>query len=224
MSGMVTREYESTVLAFTDDGWFNATQAAAKYGKRPNDWLALQSTKEYLAALQRHNPNMGKSHVTRRGGDSITGNSGIAQKAGTWLHPKLAVRFAQWLDPDFAVWCDTQIDDLVRGKTDWRKLRHEAASSFKVMNAVMQLQRQQQGKPTAKHHYSNEARLVNWALTGEFGSVNRDELGEPELDMLAKLEERNTVLIGCGIEYNLRKMALERFVADCRSGQTRLTV
>ncbi len=25
------------------------------------------------------------------------------------MHPKLAIRFAQWLDVDFAVWCDEQI-------------------------------------------------------------------------------------------------------------------
>ena len=34
------------------------------------------------------------------------------QGGGTWLHPKLAVRFAQWLDPKFAVWCDMQINSL----------------------------------------------------------------------------------------------------------------
>lgn len=35
---------------------------------------------------------------------------------GTWLHPKLAIRFAQWLDADFAVWCDEQIEHLLHGR------------------------------------------------------------------------------------------------------------
>ena len=35
---------------------------------------------------------------------------------GTWLHPKLAVHFARWLDPKFAVWCDEQIEALLNGK------------------------------------------------------------------------------------------------------------
>lgn len=39
--------------------------------------------------------------------------------AGTWAHPKLAVYFARWLDVKFSVWCDMQIDELIRGcKTD----------------------------------------------------------------------------------------------------------
>lgn len=35
---------------------------------------------------------------------------------GTWLHPKLAIHFARWLDPKFAVWCDEQIEALLNGK------------------------------------------------------------------------------------------------------------
>lgn len=34
---------------------------------------------------------------------------------GTWLHPKLAVDFARWLDPRFAVWCDEQIEHILSG-------------------------------------------------------------------------------------------------------------
>ena len=34
---------------------------------------------------------------------------------GTWAHPKLAVFFARWLDVRFAVWCDSVIDELIRG-------------------------------------------------------------------------------------------------------------
>jgi hypothetical protein len=31
-------------------------------------------------------------------------------------HPKLAVVFARWLDVQFSVWCDLQIDKLLRGE------------------------------------------------------------------------------------------------------------
>ena len=34
---------------------------------------------------------------------------------GTWLHPKLAIHFARWLDPKFAVWCDEQIEHIISG-------------------------------------------------------------------------------------------------------------
>lgn len=84
------------------------------------------------------------------------------------------------------------------------------------MAAVLQLVRQDQGKPTAAHHFSNEARLVNWALVGEFRGVDRDTLSEADLALLAKLEERNAVLIGCGMDYAERKPLLERYAGQFR--------
>lgn len=153
---------------------------------------------------------------------SNTGKSGIWKKTkrgnsgGTWLHPKLGVRFAQWLDPKFAVWCDSQIEALIHGKQDWRKLRHEAASSYKVMQQILQMSREEDGKVCAPHHYSNEARLVNFALTGEFKGADRESMPSEELALLAKLEERNAVLIGCGLPYDKRKVLLEQFAVDYR--------
>lgn len=105
MSGqvIVLADYRGLQVEFTDSGWFNATAVAAKYGKRPVDWLKLPETRRYIKALARSS-NVKKSHFSR----TKRGNGG-----GTWLHPKLGVRFAQWLDIDFAVWCDEQIDALI---------------------------------------------------------------------------------------------------------------
>lgn len=207
---IIRLQYEGKPVEIDENGWFNATIVAAQFGKRPTDWLRLPDTVRYLDALCRKS-DVRKSHFTK----SAKGNSKRISQ-GTWFHPKLAVRFAQWLDIDFAVWCDEQIDAMLRGKDDRQKLRHAAASSFKVMNAVLLVQREQHGKATAPHHYSNEARLVNWALIGEFKPLDRNTLSSQDLDLLAKLEERNTVLIGCGLSYDERKSALARFSADAR--------
>lgn len=201
---IIVADYHGLSVSFTDDGWFNATAVAAKYGKNPNEWLRLPATKAYLSAFER---KYGKiPHLkTKRGAGG-----------GTWLHPKLAVRFAQWLDDDFAVWCDEQIDQLIRRTHpvhDRARLRHEAAASYKVMSQIVQLSREAQGKTSAPHHFSNEARLVNWAASGEFRSIDRDGLSGPALDLLARLEERNAVLIGLGKSYDERKAALHAFAA-----------
>ena len=37
---MVRAEYEGLAVSFGEDGWFNATQVAGNFGKRPVDWLA----------------------------------------------------------------------------------------------------------------------------------------------------------------------------------------
>lgn len=210
MSNILVLSYQQNSITFDELGWFNATTAAEHFNKRPIDWLKLDSTKEYLSVLaDLLNCEESSLLKTRRG----------RYQGGTWLHPRLAVRFSQWLDARFAVWCDLQIESIIKQNHphyDWKRLRHEASSSFKVMNAVLQLLRQEQGKVTASHHYMNEARLVNWALTGEFKSLNRDDLSSNELDMLAKLEERNAVLMGLGIEYPTRKMALSQFAGSSR--------
>lgn len=208
MANIVLAHYQDLVVSFTEEAWFNATAVAEKYGKRPVDWLKLESTKEYVAALHEVFPEVKKFHFARKGGD--------VTRQGTWLHPKLAIRFAQWLDVRFAIWCDMQIDTLLKGTHphyDWKKLRHQATASYKVMGQILQITRERLGKTCAPHHFSNEARMINWALAGKFCGVDRDGLSPGDLDLLAKLENLNTILIGCGATYADRKQELEQFAA-----------
>ncbi|MBU9380635.1 KilA-N domain-containing protein [Burkholderia gladioli] len=102
MQHIVHATFEGLQVRFTEDGWFDATAPAARYQKEPAQWLRLPATRKYIAALERKYVNFTYSR-TRRGSNG-----------GTWLHPKLAVPFARWLDVDFAVWCDEQIDQLIR--------------------------------------------------------------------------------------------------------------
>lgn len=110
MAKLIKIDYQDATYSFNEDGWFNATIAAQKFGKKPAEWLRLPETVKYIDALCRR-AEVGKSHFvkTRRGGDLST--------QGTWLHPKLAVRFMQWLDIDVAIWCDEQIDSIIRNGT-----------------------------------------------------------------------------------------------------------
>ena len=75
---------------------------------------------------------------------------------------------------------------------------------------------------TEDYHYSNEARLVNWALFGEFKKLERDRLSSQELDLLAHLEERNAVLLGRGLPYEQRKPMLKQYAMDWRMARTPL--
>lgn len=216
---LVRLDYKGLTVSFNEDGWFNATNAAVHYGKRPNDWLALGSTGEYLAALMRHMRIGEKSSLikTRTGRPSvITRNPG---NYGTWFHPRLAVAFARWLDVDFAIWCDVQIDGLLKGHHsyfNWKRARSEAASSFKVMAEVLKLVREGSGKVTASHHYANEARLINGVLSGQFAAMDRERLSDSDLSLLAHLEVRNSVLIGRGLPYQDRKLILKQCAIDMR--------
>ena len=84
----------------------NATEMAKPFGKRPAKWLELPSTKEFLATL-----------VTIRKSDSEfvkTINGGTTEKGkGTWMHEDVALEFARWLSPAFAIWCNDRIKELL---------------------------------------------------------------------------------------------------------------
>lgn len=77
-------------------------QMAKANGKDVWRWLDLDSTKSYLAKLSEH----GKSEIEiRKGGNS--------QMQGTWGSRRVAIRLAQWLSDEFAIWVDTQIEELL---------------------------------------------------------------------------------------------------------------
>lgn len=213
MKGLITSQYDGQELSFNENGWFNATQAASKFNKSVHEWVRLPDTQKYMEALIR---KYGKIPYLK----TKRGNNG-----GTWLHPKLAVRFAQWLDIDFALWCDEQIDLLLRGNHpvfDHRRLRHQAAATYKAVSTVLKLSREQLGKDTKPHHYMNEARLINWAITGQFSGLDRDSLSYDELHLLAELEAQDLILIGSQCSYEQRKTALNLFAQNFRANRLAL--
>lgn len=113
MTQLITLEYDGMPVDFTGEAWFNATEVAKKFGKRIDHWLDNAETQQYMKAL-------GQSLNTRNSGELMRTRRGA--KGGTWMHPKLGVAFARWLDVRFAVWCDMQIDQILRGRiADWRR-------------------------------------------------------------------------------------------------------
>ncbi|HHX2509540.1 TPA: KilA-N domain-containing protein [Neisseria subflava] len=208
---IIKLDYTDRAISTTREAWFNATEIAALFGKRPIDWLRLPETERYIEALmKREAEKQGKSEVkkshfvkTKKGGD-------LSQREaqGTWLHPKLAIAFARWCDIDFAVWCDEQITAMLMEQPKWKSERKEASVGYKVMSEILQIRRKAEGKETKSYHYSNEARLINAALTGKFKPLNREVLSMEQVKMLAELEVKNTVLIAQGKSYNERKANL----------------
>lgn len=119
MSNIINLDFKGSAVRFTDDGWFHATSAADRFGKRLQNYLDNVDTKEYMAALCVALNHSKESDLIR----ATRGRAG-----GTWFHPKLAVHFARWLSTEFAVWCDLQIDELLRtgqrrAMTVWQQLQ-----------------------------------------------------------------------------------------------------
>ena len=133
---------------------------------------------------------------------------------GTFAVELVAIRYAAWIDPAFEVRVYRTFQLASKDHSDWRKLRHSAASSSKVQSAMLQEVRQQIGKATQAHHHMNEHKLINSLLTGEYKGLKREDLSAYQLDFLSHFELRNAVLIGMGLTYEQRKGALKAEAMD----------
>ncbi|WP_017522309.1 KilA-N domain-containing protein [Pseudomonas nitroreducens] len=237
---IIPAEFEGQAVSFTSDGWINATTAASLFGQEPRDWLRLHETEAYARALAKRlsipfEPRL----IKRRSSSKVSGgNSGFRPElsncaglvitkrgstnngGGTWLHPKLAVAFARWLSPDFAVWCDMQMDALLRSdNSKWEQVRQQSATSYRGMCAALAVTLEAAGRQPKAHHFMNEARLINEVVAGVFSGRDRDQLSEGELALITLMEVRNVLLLGQGKTYQERKDGLLSYVATIRGAR-----
>jgi hypothetical protein len=92
------------------DGYINATQLCKAGGKKFNDWLRLENTKNYLVSLEVNTGIPALELIDK----NIGGNH-----SGTWIYPKVAIYLAQCLSPEFAVQVSNWIYDLMtKGKVE----------------------------------------------------------------------------------------------------------
>lgn len=96
-------QYNGSPVTFQkgDSVMVNATEMAKPFGKNAGHWLRNKSTEEFikeLAALR-----------NRKGSDLVQIENGI----GCWMHEDVALEFARWLSPAFAIWCNDHIKELL---------------------------------------------------------------------------------------------------------------
>lgn len=112
MNSIKTISFGNFPVSFQNNGYLNATVVAAHFNRRVGNYLKSERTQEYIAALA-EKLSVTPKRATEDNQIVIIKQGGTEQ--GTWLHPKLAVDFARWLDPKFAVWCDEQIEQILSG-------------------------------------------------------------------------------------------------------------
>lgn len=152
MNNVIPFHYQGQPVRFNTAGWINATDVAGRYEKRVDHWLANAETKQYIQALA-------EALNTRDSGDLILTKRG--RGGGTWLHPKLAVAFARWLDVKFAVWCDLHIDALLHGELNERQQFERACKALDDARHVASLS----GKELAAWRWKKpglECRVDHW--------------------------------------------------------------
>jgi len=114
--------------------YLNATKTAKQFGKEVKEWLKLKSTKDYIKALEiavgRKTPH-GILHTVQ---------GGIPKLQGTWLHPKVTIFFARWLDMEFSIWCDKTIEEIIKNGfyISPESLKNPSKKLIKISGSIMQ--------------------------------------------------------------------------------------
>mgnify|MGYP001093514518 FL=1 len=100
-------QYNGSPITFQkgDNVMVNATQMAKSFGKEPKFWLMNQFTTDYLNELSKvRNLTLTDLVQVTKGGNN----------PGTWMHEDVALEFARWLSPAFAIWCNDRIKELLQ--------------------------------------------------------------------------------------------------------------
>lgn len=131
------------------DGYVNATRLSKAYeqqtGKRRDvhKWLTSKRTQEMIAHL---------SSVTQIG---VTGlyqviQGGVPELQGTWIHPKLATRFAIWLSDDFGLMVENWVESWMTKGKDTHPEQLSPAQAILEMAKFMVAQEQKTRELEAK--------------------------------------------------------------------------
>lgn len=106
----------------------NATEMAKAFGKQPIDWLKSQQSSDFLNALTKlRNVSLDELLTVVRGGSN----------PGTWMHEDVAMEFSRWLAPEFAIWCNDHIKQMIRtGQTSMGSISEDQ----KILDALRILQ------------------------------------------------------------------------------------
>ncbi len=122
MSGIIKFSYNSNDISFDKSNgvMVNATEMAKPFGKQPSDWLKTEQAQRMINAIAETKKSGSVENqlvVTYKGGNNLT-------KQGTWMHEDLAIEFARWLSPKFAIWCNDRIKELTKYSFSLDQLSH----------------------------------------------------------------------------------------------------
>lgn len=147
--------YEGSNITFSqgENVMVNATEMAKPFGKQVTKWTNTQQTRDFLQELAEVR-NCTSADLVRvvKGGN---------RQQGTWMHEDVALEFARWLSPKFAIWCNDRIkelltqgvatisndDDTIANAMAILQRRLEARQQeLQLANSTIEAQRQQLGE------------------------------------------------------------------------------
>lgn len=179
---MTPRMGQFEVLQRTKDGMFNATallnqwNRAAGMKKEMNDYLRLQSTHDFLSALQ--------SEFDFKDGNSPYLTSRGKYSGGTWMTPLLFIDFAMWLNPKFKVQVLKFVyDELIKCRTAAGDNYNVLAKSIASLPDV---------------DYPKVARALNWIVFNKHERDIRNTATPQQLQDMDELQRKLAFSVDMG--------------------------
>lgn len=183
-----------------------------------NNWLSLKSTKDEVAYLE-ETTGITVVKIT-------TGRNG-----GTYVTKDLVYSYAMWVSPKFKFSVTQAYDALVNGEIEKAKdiaTRTILKDEYRPMTDSVLAHRHAQGKEAKHYHYSNEADMINRAITGmtskqfkerfHCDSVRDNLTAEGRQAMLA-LQRANTALLDLDMSYEDRRGKLGEILKNRFTGK-----
>lgn len=191
MNTPIVYDYKGSKISFANgkNVMVNATEMAKTFGKYPKDFLVNKQTKEFLTSLSAvRGISLTELVKVVQGGDP--------QMQGTWMHEDVALEFARWLSPAFAIWCNDRIKELLKyGMTATQPTLDEMVNNPDlVIRMATQLKQEREEK--ARLEAENKRIIEETAPAVTFtqavsGSASSCLIGE-----LAKLIDQNGYPMG----------------------------
>lgn len=100
--------FNNTKISFQREDFavmVNATEMGKFFEKTPKDWLRNESSARFISAL---------SAVRQISTTDLVWIVQGGTSQGTWMHEDVALEFARWLSPTFAIWCNDRIKELLK--------------------------------------------------------------------------------------------------------------
>ncbi|WP_443864303.1 KilA-N domain-containing protein [Fusobacterium ulcerans] len=133
MNNLIIKNYLGNNIEFkVVEGhvYANANKMAEAFGgsDKLKNWKNSPNTQRYVEALEK---SLGKNYPTKL---FIINQGGKANEQGTWIHEKLILNFARYLNVEFELWCDEQIAALLRdGNVNIKKVTDIQNKRLEIM-------------------------------------------------------------------------------------------
>lgn len=145
----------------------NATELVRLYpGKRINNFLRNDHTKALIKQLETETRKSATELI-------VIVKGGQPQAQGTWMHEKLALAFALWLDVEFFSWClgkikeiivqgyavrDTEFNNMVANNASLQTLVNQLTPKAQFYDDVL-------ANSNYKYNFTDVCRILNLNLT-----------------------------------------------------------